>query len=88
MKHCHLCQLDFGAFDHVSHYANRYFVIQMYPGLGSAVLFFCRDLTEFCSFRTEQSQIEHLNHLSDVSELYQSTCLNRFPFGSSTGMKE
>lgn len=67
---------------------NGYFVIKMHPGLESEVLAFCGELIEFCSLRMEQSQMEHINHLFGVSELYQSTCLNSFPFGSSIETKE
>lgn len=67
---------------------NGYFVIKMHPGLESAALAFRGDLIELCSLRTEQSQMEHTNHLFGVSELYQSTCLNSLPFGSSIETKE
>lgn len=75
---------DFGGFDRVLPYTMDTLILTMCPHLESAFLAFCGGLTELCLFRTDRFPTHHLHHMSDVSELYQSTCLNGFPFGSST----
>lgn len=77
-------RLDFGGFDRVLPYTMDTLILTMCPHLESAFLAFCGGLTELCLFRTDRFPTHHLHHMSDVSELYQSTCLNGFPFGSST----